>query len=554
MKKKKATAQKKRVKHGQQRKNNAKRAQNSAKQQKKSSAGQAKSSSVGQPRKNTVQPKKSNAEQPKKSNVGQAKVSAKQLKKSGAEQPKKKGTEQSTKSSAGQPKVSAEQLKKSNAGQPKVSTEQLKKSSARQLKVSAEQIEKSTAEQLKKKATEQSTKSSTSQKKNNANQKQGSIERRKGKPEQKRSEWKEILYNCPYVLGIVFTSLLVMLWSDEIGFKAIAREAQTVMVQSGMIGNSGQTEREKHLLLEADEEISSDKSESEDGNTDVLENNSENDDDLEENAGKRKDEYDDKENGNNLENDIDSEENIENTDETKGNEKGITKFEIYDPQEIDSIYYSDAGKIALTTEYPYTKENIGYFHDAAFLGDSRTLGISDYAGLEEADFYCDSGMMIFKLLEEKVTYQKTGEKVDLNQVLQEKQYGKIYIMLGMNELGYGNTETYLEQYRKVLNQIREWQPHAIIYVMANLHVSREKNNMETEFNNININDKNAASAQLANGTDIFYLDVNPLFTDRDGFLNADLSFDGVHLYAQHYDVWREFLLEHAVEPMEVVEE
>ena len=514
MKKKKATAQKKRVKHGQQRKNNAKRAQNSAKQQKKSSAGQAKSSSVGQPRKNTVQPKKSNAEQPKKSNVGQAKVSAKQLKKSGAEQPKKKGTEQST---------------KSNAGKPKVSTEQRKDSEDRK-------------------------QSSTGQRNSSSVQKKVSAERRKGKPEQKRSEWKEILYNCPYVLGIVFKSLLVMLWSDEIGFRAIAREAQTVMVQSGMIGNSGQTELEKHLLLEADAELSADKSESKAGNEDVLENNSGIDDNPEENAGKRKDESNDKENDNNLENDINSEENIENTEEARGIGKGITKFEIYVPQEIDSIYYSDAGKVALTTEYPYTKENIGYFHDAAFLGDSRTLGISDYAGLEEADFYCDSGMMIFKLLEEKVTYQKTGEKVDLNQVLQEKQYGKIYIMLGMNELGYGNTETYLEQYRKVLNQIREWQPHAIIYVMANLHVSREKNNMETEFNNININDKNAASAQLANGTDIFYLDVNPLFTDRDGFLNADLSFDGVHLYAQHYDVWREFLLEHAVEPMEVVEE
>lgn len=183
------------------------------------------------------------------------------------------------------------------------------------------------------------------------------------------------------------------------------------------------------------------------------------------------------------------------------------------------------------------------------MGDSRTLGISDYAGLEEADFYCDSGMMIFKLLEEEVTYQKTGDKVDLTQVLQEKQYGKIYIMLGMNELGYGNTEMYLEEYCKVLNQIREWQPQAIIYVMANLHVSREKNNMETEFNNININDKNAASAQLANGTDIFYLDANPLFTDNEGYLNAELTFDGVHLYAQHYDKWREFLLEHAVEPL-----
>ncbi len=530
MKKKKATAQKKRVKHGQQRKNNAKRAQNSAKQQKKSSAGKIKSSSASQQKKNTVQqkksnveqPKKSNAEQPKKSNAGQAKVSAEQLKKSGAEQPKKKATEQSSKSSTSQ-KHNTKQKQKQG------STEQRKDSEDRK-------------------------QSSTEQRNSSSVQTKVSAERRRGKPEQKKSEWKEILYNCPYVLGIVFTSLIVMLWSDEIGFKAIAREAQTVMVQSGMIGDSGQTELEKHLLLEEDDELSADKPESEAGNEDVLENNSEIDDKLEENAGKRKDESDDKENDNDLQNDISNEENIENTEGAQGIGKGITKFEIYDPQEIDSIYYSDAGKVALTTEYPYTKENIGYFHDAAFLGDSRTLGISDYAGLEEADFYCDSGMMIFKLLEEKVTYQKTGDKVDLNQVLQEKQYGKIYIMLGMNELGYGNTEMYLEQYRKVLNQIKEWQPQAIIYVMANLHVSREKNNMETEFNNININDKNAASAQLANGTDIFYLDVNPLFTDSDGFLNADLSFDGVHLYAQHYDVWREFLLEHAVEPAEVAEE
>ena len=229
---------------------------------------------------------------------------------------------------------------------------------------------------------------------------------------------------------------------------------------------------------------------------------------------------------------------------------GITNYEFYNPVQIDSPYYKDAGKIALTTAYPYTKENISYFNDAAFLGDSRTLGISDYAGLEEADFYCDSGMMIFKLLEDGVTYQRTGNKVNLPEVMQEKQYGKIYIMLGMNELGYGNTELYLEKYSEVLQRIREWQPEAIIYIMANLHVSREKNNLESEFNNININDKNAASASLANGTDVFYLDVNPLFTDEEGFLNAELTFDGVHLYAKHYDVWRDFLLEHAVEPSE----
>ena len=344
----------------------------------------------------------------------------------------------------------------------------------------------------------------------------------------------EVLYNCPYLIAVVVTSLAVMVCSDEIGIRAIAKDAETIVRQT--MGNSVSVDEMQ--IDVASEPVA------ENGN--VLENMAENNLEELENAGERKEENNDIEDGKELENKDENSETSENTEETV---VGVTKYEIYEPQEIDSYYYSDAGKVALTTEYPYTKENTSYFGDAVFLGDSRTLGISDYAGLDEADFYCDSGMMLFKLLApEGVTYQKTGNKEDLTQVLQQKQYGKVYIMLGMNELGYGNTEMYLEQYRKVVDQIREWQPDAIIYIMANLHVSRAKNNPETEFNNININDKNAASASLANGIDIFYLDANPLFTDEEGYLNADWTFDGVHLYAQHYDVWREFLLDHAVEP------
>lgn len=225
---------------------------------------------------------------------------------------------------------------------------------------------------------------------------------------------------------------------------------------------------------------------------------------------------------------------------------GSTIFETYEPVETNSIYFKDAGKVALTTRYDYTKVDEAYFEDAAFLGDSRTMGISDYAGLD-ADFYCENGMTIYKLLGEKgVTYQKTGEKVDLTQVLQQKKYGKIYIMLGMNELGYRDTEYFLEEYRAVLTQIRQWQPQAIIFIMANLHVSQAKNNLETEFNNININSKNAAAASLADGRDIFYLDSNPLFTDENGLLKEELTFDGVHLYANNYPVWKDFLMEHGV--------
>ncbi len=354
-------------------------------------------------------------------------------------------------------------------------------------------------------------------------------------------KWREIFYNCPYLLAVACTSLAVMIYSDEIGIRAIAREAEAAAAQ--VMGGGVTTQGPSVETMAQQPAMEATDLETLDGN----------EGENVENAGECKEDKNEIEENNDFLNDYEIEETAEEMDKVI---KGVTKFETYEPQETDSRYYSDAGKIALTTEYPYSMENDSYFNDAAFLGDSRTLGISDYAGLDAADFYCDSGMTIFKLLEaDGVTYQKTGEKVDLSQVLQQKNYGKIYIMLGMNELGYGNTQMYFEKYREVVKQIKEWQPEALIFIMANLHVSREKNNAETEFNNININDKNAASARLANGTDIFYLDANPLFTDAEGFLNAELTFDGVHLYAQHYDVWRQFLLEHAVEPkIETAEE
>lgn len=351
---------------------------------------------------------------------------------------------------------------------------------------------------------------------------------------QEKKDWKAFFYNCPYLIAVGVTSCAVMICSDEIGIKAVAREAQTTIAQvTGINISTQEVPLEQASDLSAKEGVE-------------LETLNESRPEESDDAGICKGESDDIQPDNGLNNDGNVEETQEESEEKV---KGITKFETYEPQETDSRYYSDAGKVALTTEYPYSIENDSYFNDAVFLGDSRTLGISDYAGLDAADFYCDSGMTIFKLLEpDGVTYQKTGDKEDLSQVLQQKKYGKIYIMLGMNELGYGNTQMYFEKYREVVEQIRVWQPEAIIYIMANLHVSQEKNNAGTEFNNMNINDKNAASARLANGTDIFYLDANPLFTDEEGFLNAELTFDGVHLYAQHYDVWRQFLLEHAVEP------
>lgn len=359
---------------------------------------------------------------------------------------------------------------------------------------------------------------------------------------QKIKKWLENMYNCPYLILVVVSSGIAMLCFDEIGIRIfdnnISAERTVSVVGDIVRAEENQTLGDPPVTLEEIQNIEETGAEIENTALENVQQESEN-------AGERKEETDAVENTNEPNDDSVETETQEISEE---NAKGVTRFLPYTPLEIESRYYSDAGKIALTTEYPYTLENDSYFNDAAFLGDSRTLGIYDYVGFDGADFFCDNGMTIFKLFkDEGVTEQGTGQKVDLKQVLQERHYGKIYIMLGMNELGYGNTTMYMQEYLSVVQQIRAWQPDAIIFIMANLHVSREKNNMETEFNNININDKNVACARLANGTDIFYLDSNPMFTDSEGFLQSEMTFDGVHLYAQHYDKWRQFLTEHGVE-------
>ena len=355
--------------------------------------------------------------------------------------------------------------------------------------------------------------------------------------EKRMRTFLEIIYNCPFILLVIFTGIIFSLFFDETGKRKNEQEAalsQLVVEGERADDLPGKDEIELENICNKHGESG-----------EKIVDQARQEEKTIQNAGKRKEKDDKIENNSERKTDIGKRENAEKTGEM---EKRATEFVEYEPIATDSRYYSDAGKVALTTTYDYVKENESYFNDAAFLGDSRTLGISDYAGLDGADFFCDNGMTIYKLLgDDGVTYQKTGEKVDLKEILQEKCYGKIYIMLGMNELGYGDTPMYLKQYLKVIRQIQEWQPGVIIYVMANLHVSLEKNNMETEFNNININDKNVASARLANGRDIFYLDCNPLFTDEEGYLQAELTFDGVHLYAQHYDKWRDFLFEHGVE-------
>jgi len=188
--------------------------------------------------------------------------------------------------------------------------------------------------------------------------------------------------------------------------------------------------------------------------------------------------------------------------------------------------------------------DVSYFDDALFIGDSRTVGLYEYGGLGKAEVFAHSGMSIYKIFNEEFELQ-SGERMTLETALKTKKFGKVYIMLGINELGYDFDRT-VERFSQAIDLIQELQPQALVFVQANLHITNKKSEESDLFNNTNINNFNRAVKELADGERIFYLDVNPLYDDEDGGLSEEFTTDHAHILGKYYVDWVDFILKNAV--------
>lgn len=185
-----------------------------------------------------------------------------------------------------------------------------------------------------------------------------------------------------------------------------------------------------------------------------------------------------------------------------------------------------------------------YFDDALFIGDSRTTGLQVYGTLDNADYFASAGLNLYTINNVKVEVEK-GKKIKLEQMLTDNVYGKVYIMLGINELGY-DFNTSVEKYRTFIEYIFEKQPQAIIYVCANMHVNSLRNELDEIHNNAAINRMNEQISSFADGERVFYLDVNPLFDDENGNLSQEFVSDDTHLMGIYYATWCDWYCQNTI--------
>lgn len=139
---------------------------------------------------------------------------------------------------------------------------------------------------------------------------------------------------------------------------------------------------------------------------------------------------------------------------------------------------------------------------------------------------------------------------DMLQYMEEMVFGtepsRIFINIGTNDIGSPDyqLDTLMERYEEIISRIQERLPEAEIIMMAYYPVNETDKVPEGEWGrtafvtrtNENIAIANEAVERLAAKKGCRFINVNEGLTDERGKLKKEFTIEGIHMYANGYQV------------------
>lgn len=209
--------------------------------------------------------------------------------------------------------------------------------------------------------------------------------------------------------------------------------------------------------------------------------------------------------------------------------------------------------------YEYTQVDDSYFNDAVFIGDSISYGFELYVTekrangetvLGEAQFLTSGslsyGNSLWDVSDESVHPTYNGEKMKLEDAIAQIKPGKIFILLGTNDVALYGVEQTIANADTEISGMLEASPGAEIFIMSTTpKYSPAESDVDGALNNADIDALNVAMRQFVVEKGYNFMNIAPLFKDETGGLAADYCSDkegmGIHFTSAAYDIWLDFL-------------
>lgn len=175
--------------------------------------------------------------------------------------------------------------------------------------------------------------------------------------------------------------------------------------------------------------------------------------------------------------------------------------------------------------------------NVAFIGDSRTQAFLMYAGLNNVTDYTNIGLMVNTAMTKAFITNDDGKKITILEDLKNKKIDTIYIMLGINELGWVYSNIFINEYEKLIDSILEIKPNCEIIVQSIIPVTKTKSDNDSVYNNKRINEYNKLIKEMTDRKKIKFIDLVPVLADKNGNLPENASPDGIHLNKEYCVKW-----------------
>ncbi len=195
-----------------------------------------------------------------------------------------------------------------------------------------------------------------------------------------------------------------------------------------------------------------------------------------------------------------------------------------------------------------------WFDDAVFVGDSVTLKLSyyaDYGSLGNADFLC-AGSLGYNNAQwgydhpDNVHPVYNGIKYTVEDGAAMLQPKKIFIMLGMNDIGLYGVDGAVEGMKSLTAKIQQRCPDAVIYVQSVTPMLSYK--QLSDLNNTTIAAFDQAIQPICQERGYIYLDVASAVNDGYGNLMeaycSDATAMGLHFSDAGCEAWVNYLKSH----------
>ncbi len=206
--------------------------------------------------------------------------------------------------------------------------------------------------------------------------------------------------------------------------------------------------------------------------------------------------------------------------------------------------------------YDYTKPvpesqevTLSYFDDAVFIGTSRTQGLIMYNALSKSAAYATKGLSLAGVFDTEVT-TPDGLIYPIPKAVEQTDCSKIYVMLGMNDMGYTDESTFGKRYGELIDVLKKAKPDAVLYIQSVLPLtqSKEQSGSASGFTMERVNHYNDQLKKLCAEKEVYYVDVASSMTDENGYLPEEAASDGIHLTPQYCKRWLAYLQKHVILP------